>query len=227
MLHFLSMRLRSGTARSFRPFIWAALIGVFASLAGPVVAAEPIGGFSREPVVARRALTPGERTRLEGWNRTHPDSSLDPSRVSSLDLHFLKHAAGGREFLARSLFWASPRFPTARAYEEAARALAAGPADGRRIRRFRRPDGATITVETNSGGVVVAAKDGRIKTFFNAAARCSGREPAVHCTVSLDRSARWVRGRIKSGRLIELEYGSDPLAGPQPLASLPSPSRQP
>lgn len=226
---FLSiLRHRFVTAAGLRVLIGVALAAALVWPAAPAASAEPIGGFSRQPVSARRALTPAERTRLEAWNAAHPNAPMDPGRASSLELHFLKHAAGGREFLERSFFGATPRFSAPKDYEKAARALAAARADGRRTRRFRRSDGATITVETASGGVViVAAPTGRIKTFFNAAARCFGREPAVRCTVSLDRLSRWVRRRTTSGRLIEVDYARDPLAGPHPLEPLPADSRPP
>lgn len=223
----LSRCAPSGAARGLRLLLGAALVGALAWLVVPVIAAEPISGFSRQPVASWRSLTSAERARLEAWNQSHPTAALDPARVSSLELHFLKHAAGGREFLTHGVFRAAPRFPTARAYEEAARALAAGRADGHNIRRFRRSDGATVTVETTSGAVVIAAPTGRLKTFFNAAARCSGREPIVRCSTSLARSARWVRGRLRSGRLIEIDYASDPLAHPQPLRSPPPRSHAP
>ncbi|MEE8210188.1 MAG: hypothetical protein V3R38_05500 [bacterium] len=225
---FLSMpRHRFGAAAGLRILIGVALAAALAWPAAPAASAEPIGGFSRQPVSARRALAPAEQARLKAWNTAHPSALIDPSRVSSLELHFLKHAAGGKEFLDRGFFGATPRFSTPQAYEKAARALAAGRADGRRTRRFRRSDGATVTVETASGGVVVVAPSGRIKTFFNAAARCFGHEPAVRCTVSLDRMVRWVRRRTTSGRLIEVDYARDPLAGPHPLEPLPADSRPP
>ncbi len=193
--------------------------------AGHALAGEPIGGFSRAPVASYRTLSPREQDRLRAWNRAHPDDRLEPKRVSSLELHFLKHAAGGREFVQRGWLWTSPRFETARHYEEAARALASAPAGGRMVRRFRQPDGDIVTVGTTSGHVVIVAPTGRIRSFFNAAARCSGREPAVRCTTSLSRAARWVSRRTADGRLAEIAYDSDPLSGAQPLTSPPLPGQ--
>jgi hypothetical protein len=215
------LRHRPGAAARLRALIGMTVAAAFVWPAALASSAEPIGGFSRRPVATKRALSPAERARLEAWNTKHPDARMDPGRASALELHFLKHAEGGREFLERGFFGATPRFSTPQAYEQAALALAAAKADGRRIRRFRRPDGATITVETASGGVVVAALTGRIKTFFNAAARCFGREPAVRCTIAIARLSRWVRRRITSGRLVEIDYARDPLASPQPLAQPP------
>jgi hypothetical protein len=176
-------------------------------------------------VVSYRALSLEELRRIEAWNRSHPVSPIEPKGVSSFELHFLKHAAGGREFLNRSFFGHSPRFPSADEYEKAARSLAASRADGGKVRRFRRTDDAVITMETATGGVVIVAPTGRIKTFFNAAARCSGREPAVRCDVTLRRATRWVLRRTTGGRLTEINYSTDPLAGPQPLAALPPSGR--
>ncbi len=165
--------------------------------------------------------------RIEAWNKSHPGSALNPSRVSSLELHFLKHAAGGKEFVERGFFGLSPRFSSAREYEKAARSLAAKPADGERVRRFRETDKDVLTVDTSTGSVVVVAPIGRIKTLFNAAARCSGREPVVRCDISLLRVARWLRRKTNSGRLVEIDYSSDPLAEAQPLSPLPSSSQTP
>lgn len=214
-------RNRPGVAQLFAALTGVVLSAALAWHAAPAASAEPIGRFSRRPVASRRALTPADLERMGAWNASHPDALMDPARVSSLELHFLKHAAGGREFLDRGLLGATPRFSSPRDYEKAARTLAAGRADGRRIRRFRRPDGATVTVKTASGGIVVASPTGRIKTFFNAAARCFGHEPAVRCATSLGRLSRWVRRRITSGQLVEIDYARDPLAGPQPLAPIP------
>jgi hypothetical protein len=199
---------------------------VLGSLGGwppsPVRAAEAVGGFSRRPEASFRALSPVELARIRAWNRSHPEASIDPAGASSLQLHFLKHAAGGREFTTWGLLRRYPRFGTALEYEEAARALASGRADGRRVRRFRRRDGAVVTAETSTGGVVVMAPSGRVKTFFNTAARCSGREPAVRCNVSLHRLASWLLKRTREGELSEIDYSADQLAHEQPLAPLPS-----
>lgn len=203
-------------------FLWS-----FSWPSTPAASAEPIGGFSRQPVVSYRTLSPEELMRLGTWNRSRPDSPLEPARVSSLDLHFLKHAAGGREFTNRGFFWHSPRFTTSDEYEKAARSLAAKRADGQEVRRFRQTDNDVITVETSTGSVVVVAPAGRIKTFFNAAARCSGREPAIRCDVELIRAVRWIKSGTTRGTLAEIDYSKDPLAGAQPLSPLPLSNRAP
>lgn len=207
-----------------------AVLGLAALLAlapVPSLALEAVGVFSRRPVLSYRALSPQELERLRAWNSSHPGAAISPEEASSLQLHFLKHAAGGREFTDRGFFGSYPLYETAREYEEAARALASGRADGRRVRRFRRRDGAVVTVDTGTGAVVVVAPTGRIKTFYNVAARCPGPEPAVVCSVSLHRLARWLRRRASQGSLEEVDYSSDPLAHELPLEPPPAPDREP